>query len=390
MTPAARVAAAVDILDAVLAGAPAERQLTTWARQNRYAGSKDRAAVRDLVFQALRCRRSYAALGGGETGRALILGGMRARDEDPAQIFTGEGYAPSPLTGAELAPATPFDDLPEAVALDCSDWLIDELKSSLGNDFGPVMKALRERAPVFVRVNARKATRAQVIDSLTADDVGVRPHPLSETALEVVSNPRRVNGSQAYRDGWIELQDAASQAITDSLPLRPGMKVLDYCAGGGGKTLAMAGRQDARYFAHDAAPQRMRDLPERAKRAGVAVQVLASPDVAGQAPYDLVLCDVPCSGSGAWRRSPEGKWRLTEDDLAHLVQVQADILDRAAGLVAKGGTLAYATCSLLDRENGAQVSGFLTRHSEFALTSSRRLTPLDGGDGFFVAILEKR
>lgn len=389
MTPAARIAAAIELLDAVLAGQPAEKALTNWARRSRFAGSKDRAAIRDHVFDALRCRRSFAALGGAQSGRGLMLGALRAEGRDPAEVFTGEGHAPAPLTADEKALSVTLADLPEEVALDCPGWLAPRLRASLGADFAPVMQALRSRAPVFLRVNLRRATVAEAPARLAEEGIVTAPHPLSDTALEVLENARKVQRSAAFRDGLVELQDAASQAITDLLPVSEGMKVLDYCAGGGGKTLAMAGRAGARFCAHDAAPQRMRDLPERARRAGVQVRLLEAAEVEAEAPFGLVLCDVPCSGSGAWRRSPEGKWRLSGQDLDRLTAIQAQILDRAAGLVAPGGALAYATCSLLDAENAAQVSAFLERCAGFRLSDSRRLTPLDGGDGFYVALLRR-
>ena len=382
MTPAARLAAAIALLDRVLAGEPAEKALTSWARASRFAGSRDRAAVRDHVFDALRCLRSHAALGGAMTGRGLILGGLRERGEDPDAYFTGEGYAPPPLSPAERgAGRAPGDN----EALDCPDWLAPALEASLGPDFAPVMLALRERASLHLRVNLRKANRAAAADRLAAEGVATRPHPLSPTALEVTEGARRLQATAAYAEGWVEPQDAASQAVADTLPIAPGARVLDYCAGGGGKTLAMAGRAEARFFAWDAAPERMRDLPARAGRAGVEVEVLADPGAA--APYDLVLCDAPCSGSGAWRRSPEAKWRLDAAGLERLCATQAAILDAAAALVAPGGIVGYATCSLLDAENGDQVSAFLARHPDWRLLLQRRLTPLDGGDGFYVAHL---
>mgnify|MGYP000347917223 FL=1 len=389
MTPAARIHAAIGLLDAVLGGEPAEKALTTWARRSRFAGSKDRAAIRDHVFDALRCRRSYAALGGAETGRGLMLGALRAGGRDPGEIFTGEGHAPAPLTAEEAGLTLTESDLPEAVALDCPDWLAPRLRDSLGADFAPVMQALRKRAPVFLRVNLRRATLGEARARLAEEGIATAPHPLSDTALEVLENARRVQGSAAYQEGLVELQDAASQAITDLLPVSEGMKVLDYCAGGGGKTLAMAGRAEARFHAHDAAPQRMRDLPARAGRAGVQVRLLRGDELEDEAPFDLVLCDVPCSGSGAWRRSPEGKWRFSPQDLERLTATQAAILDRAAALVAPGGCLAYATCSLLHDENAAQVAAFVARRPGFTLEVSRRLTPLDGGDGFYGAVLRR-
>lgn len=385
MTPAARLSAAIALIDRFLAGEAAEKALTSWARASRYAGAGDRAAVRDLVFSALRRLRSQAALGGAMTGRGVVLGGLRAAGEDVEALFTGEGHAPAPLSDAERqAGRVPSG----AEALDCPDWLEPALRESLGADFEPVLAALRERAPVQLRVNLRKASRAAAQARLAEEGVACRPHPLSETALEVVEGARRVQSSGAYAEGWVEPQDAASQAVADSLPVSEGAKVLDYCAGGGGKTLALAGRAEARFLAHDAAPHRMRDLPARAARAGVEVRLIDDPGA--EAPYDLVLCDAPCSGSGAWRRAPEGKWRLDAAALGRLVATQAEILDRAAPLVARGGMLAYATCSLLAAENDAQIAAFLSRHGgAWRLAGSRGLTPLDGGDGFYVAHLTR-
>ncbi len=389
MTPAARLSAAIDLLDTILDGAPAEKTLTTWARKNRYAGSKDRAQIRDHVFDALRCRRSYAALGGAQDGRGLILGLLRAAGTDPATIFTGDGYGPSALTEAERAVTGSLQDLPELVAHDCPDWLAPALRDALGADFLPVMQALRHRAPLFLRVNSRLSTRDDALKALAAEGIGARPHDLSPTAIEVLTNPRKVQLSQPFRDGWVEVQDAASQAVSDLLPLSEGQKVLDFCAGGGGKTLALAGRVAAQYHAHDALPQRMRDLPERASRAGVSVTVLATDDLAQAAPFDLVFCDVPCSGSGAWRRSPEAKWQFSQADLDALCDTQAQILAQAAPLVSENGVLAYLTCSLLEAENRAQIDGFLSGHEGWSCIGEKRLTPLDGGDGFYVAQLQR-
>ncbi len=387
MTPAARAAAAIEILDRILAGAPAEQTLTNWARASRFAGSGDRNAIRDLVFDALRCRRSFAALGGAKTGRGLILGGLRAAGADPGAIFTGEGHAPAPLTEAEQkAPPAP-DGL---VALDCPDWLAPRLERSLGRDFPAVMERLRHRAPVFLRVNRLLATRDQAIAALAEDGIVAVPHPLAHTALELTANARKIQSSQAFASGFVELQDAASQAVVEALPLRDGQRVLDYCAGGGGKTLAMAAQARLRLWAHDIDPRRLRDLPERATRAGAKVTLLEGKAVDREAPFDLVLIDVPCSGSGSWRRAPEAKWTFTEARLAQLLDIQAGILDRTSALVAAGGCLAYATCSMLDEENSAQVDSFLQRHPDWHRVLERRLTPLDGGDGFYLAGLKRK
>jgi 16S rRNA (cytosine967-C5)-methyltransferase len=380
MTPAARHQAAIEILDRILSGSPAEQALTTWARASRFAGSKDRAAIRDLVFDALRCKRSFAHLGGAESGRGLILGGVRAAGHAPDEIFTGIGHAPAPLSATEAAHLPP--PMPATVALDCPDWLEPELRASLGADFAPVMGALRQRAPVFLRVNTSRITTDAAQASLAAEGIITRPHLLATSALEVTENARAVLSSAAYLDGLVDLQDVASQAVILALPPLRGARVLDYCAGGGGKSLALAAL-GAVVTAHDAAPARMRDLPARAARAQARIALTE----AARGRFDLVLTDVPCSGSGSWRRSPDAKWRLTPARLQELTQCQADILQKARPHVTPGGALAYVTCSLLACENGTQIAGFLRSAPDFTLETEKRLTPQDGGDGFYLAVL---
>lgn len=383
MTPAARVAAAIELLDGWRAGAPAERLLTTWARSHRFAGSKDRAAIRDHVYEAIRCRRSYGALGGAETGRGLMIGALRAAGRDPAEVFNGAGYGPAPLAPGEEAAGRPPAG---AEAMDCPDWLEPALRRSLGADFDPVMEALRHRAPVFLRVNLAKARREAAAAALSAEGIATRAHPLSPTALEVTEGARRVQGSKAFASGLVELQDAASQAVVDRLAIAPGARVLDYCAGGGGKALALAAA-GAQVTAHDVDPGRMADLPARAARAGATVNILSRAARQSAGPFDLIFADAPCSGSGAWRRAPEGKWRLTPDRLDELCAIQAGILDEIAGMAGAGTAIGYATCSLLEAENHDQIAGFLTRHPGWRLSHQHRFTPCDGGDGFYVAVL---
>ena len=382
MLPAARISAAIAVLDRVLAGTPLDPALTNWGRANRYAGSGDRAAIRDLVFDAWRCKRSYAALGGAETGRGLMLGRLRAAGEDTAAVFTGNGHAPAAVTDADAPrPASPSD------SIDCPDWLAPRLQHSLGDDFTQIMQALQRRASVFLRVNAARSTPDAVIALLAAEGIEAVAHPLAKTSLTVVTSSRKLLQTKAYLDGLFDLQDAASQAIVEDIPVATGQTVLDYCAGGGGKTLALAARLRSNIYAYDAEPARMRDLPNRAKRAGAKIGILHSP--AQHAPYDLVLVDAPCTGSGSWRRDPAGKWALTEARLAELTALQALILDDAAPLVARNGVLAYVTCSLLACENQDQIAGFLQRFPEWRQTLQRRLTPLDGGDGFFLSVLTR-
>ena len=383
MTPGARVAAAIAVLDRVLAGEAAEKALVNWARGSRFAGSGDRAAVRDLVFDALRRMRSCAALGGEMTGRGLMLGLARANGADVAALFSGLGHAPAPPAPEEVPRA-----MTEAEALDCPDWLEAPLRAALGADFAAVMQAMQTRAPVFLRVNTRKAGLAQAQAMLAADGIATRPHPLAATALEVTEGARKVAASAAYQGGVVELQDAASQAVVQALPLAEGMRVLDFCAGGGGKTLAMAAAARLEIVAHDAHPQRMADLPARATRAGVTVRLCETARLPGS--FDLVLADAPCSGSGAWRRQPEARWRLDAARLAALNATQDAVLDAAAVQVRPGGWLAYATCSLLQAENEGRVAAFVGRNARFTLQHAMRLTPLDGGDGFYLALINIR
>ncbi|MGY6411156.1 MAG: RsmB/NOP family class I SAM-dependent RNA methyltransferase [Alkalilacustris sp.] len=385
MTPAARVAAAIGILDAIGPGTPAEQALVRWARGARYAGSGDRAAVRDHVFDALRRWRSLARMGGAETGRGRMLGALRAAGVDPTEVFGAQGHAPASLSADERAYLAQPPEMTEAEALDCPDWLAPALRDSLGADFAPVMRALQTRAPVFLRANLARCDRDAAAAALAAEGIDTAPVSLADTALEVTRGARRLRQSRAFAEGLVELQDAASQAVVAALTPVAGLRVLDLCAGGGGKALALAAHPGVEVWAHDALPARMADLPARAARAGVTIRQTDRPEA--EAPFDLVLADVPCSGSGSWRRDPEGKWRLTPERLAALIDTQADILDRAAALTRPGGRLAHATCSLLAAENAGQVEALLSRHPGWRAIAEMRWTPLQRSDGFHLAIL---
>ncbi|MBN2760173.1 MAG: RsmB/NOP family class I SAM-dependent RNA methyltransferase [Rhodobacteraceae bacterium] len=381
MTPAARLQAAIEILDTILTGKPAEQVLTNWARANRFAGSTDRAAIRDHVFDCLRCKLSFAHLGGRSDGRGLVLGLLRDGGTDPAILFNGQGYAPAPLDDSDAANLAP---MPRAVALDCPDWVLPHLDSALGARADAVLGAMRQRAPVYLRVNIARISVPEAAQSLAQDGIETQPVALAKTALLVTENARRVRQSQAFQTGLVELQDAASQAVIAALPDLTGRHVLDYCAGGGGKALALAAR-GANVTAHDADPARMRDLPDRAARAQANIALQNKPNGL----YDIVLTDVPCSGSGAWRRAPEGKWALTKARLVQLQALQVQILTDAWGHVCPGGQLAYATCSLISAENDLQVSAFVEKTASASLLWQRHFTPLDGGDGFFAALIQK-
>lgn len=383
MTPAARVAAAIEILDMIGDGTPAEQVLTRWGRGNRFAGSKDRAAIRDHVFDVLRMRRSAAWYGRAATGRGLMIGLLRMQGIDPATVFTGEGHAPLPLEDYELGLLS--SEIDQADAWNLPDWLAERFAEGLGERAAQTALKLQGRAPITLRINTSKTRAHDAILMLKEAGITAEQNPLSPTALTVTEGHRGIRNASAYLDGYVELQDASSQAVVDALPAAA--RVLDYCAGGGGKALALAAQGRDAVFAHDVDPVRMRDLPLREARAGAEITQLATGDLARVGPYDLVLVDAPCSGSGSWRRAPEAKWRLTPDDLAQTSALQDKILDAAAPLVAAGGTLAYATCSILPEENSARVAAFLARHPEWRMTYERTFDVSDLGDGFYTAHL---
>lgn len=388
MTPAARYAAAVDVLDGFLSGEPAEKLLSNWARRNRYAGSKDRAGVRDIVFDCLRNLNSFAQASGLADGRGIAVGHCLAAGLDVDGIFSGVAYSPAALDEQEQALVAAAQAKGGQV-VDLPDWLAAVFETDLGAAATEVSQALCHRAPVDLRVNIAKTTPSGAMKTLAAEGVLCETVADVATALRVLENPRRVAGSNPYITGQVELQDAASQALVGMLDLQAGQNVLDYCAGGGGKTLAMAARvPDARYSAWDISAARLAPLEERAARAGAKVTLLA--EKPSKAIYDLVLVDAPCSGSGAWRRNPEGKWRLTQDSLSEVQAMQAQVLATAAQLVKAGGTLVYATCSVLERENTGQINSFLSKTSDYEVLSTHSFGLNHPGDGFYCAILKKQ
>lgn len=383
MTPAARYAAALDVLSEIQSDRPAEQALTRWARGNRYAGSKDRAAVRDHVYDVLRQRESCAALGGGHDALSLVLGLLKLQDIDPQSVFGVGGYAPDALPEEKLSSG----EQPTArQSLNLPDWIADQMASDWDDEAQSIALALQSRAPVFLRVALRNGTREQAIKELAQDGVVAIALPDSETALKVTEGARRVALSGAYTRGLVEIQDASSQRAIASLPLAEGMRVLDYCAGGGGKALAMADAiGGVGVDAHDANPQRMKDIVQRAERAGVRIPIVENPEGF----YDLVVCDVPCSGSGTWRRAPEAKWQTTRETLENLCQIQRTILQEASNLVRPDGYLAYFTCSVLRSENSVQIQGFVAGSSSWSVVDETQILPSENGDGFYFALLKR-
>ena len=393
MTPSARLAAAAAILDGLDLARAVEPQLKAWSRANRYAGSKDRRAIADRVYTVLRRRRSAAARGGGENGRALVLGSLAVEDDldvDAIAALCTGGYGLDPLAEAERTVlANPLPPATEAAALDWPDWLWPHAVDAFGAKVAAELAALRCRAPLDLRVNTLKTTREAARAALAAEGMPAEPLAICDTALRLPPGTPVMQG-QAARLGWVEPQDAASQRVAALLDAMPGERVLDLCAGAGGKTLALAASMQDRgvIVAHDADPRRMTELPARAARAGATIITMCD-DIDGT--FDAVLIDAPCSGSGSWRRDPAGKWRLSPQGLDTLVKTQRDILENAAPTVTPGGRLVYATCSVLHRENRAQTHWFLDAFPVFDLDQDIVFSPFSTNtDGFYAALLRRR
>lgn len=390
VTPAARVQAAIDIFDLWQSGDEGlDRVLAGWGRANRYAGSGDRRAIADLVYDAVRRLRSAAWVAGAPEpadGRMVLLGSLILDGHDLASLFTGQGHAPAPLSEAERAClGRPLAEAPRAIRRDLPDWLaprLDHLPDA-------AIEASRSRAPLFLRANTLRADPATVIATLRQDGIETAPGPHTASCLRVLSGAPGVARSRAYLQGMVEMQDAASQAAAAHAGARPGETVLDFCAGAGGKTLAFAAAMgnDGALHAHDIAPQRLAQLDERARRAGARIACHAPDSLAAlRGRCDLVFVDAPCSGSGAWRRNPDAKWRLTPGRLQALIELQSAILRNAAAMVRSGGRLVYATCSVLEAENAAQISALCASLTDWRpARPALVLLPGPDGDGFFAS-----
>lgn len=421
MRDAGRITAAFDILTALeTRPRPANLALKDWGTASRYAGSKDRAFVAGLVLDTLRKRRSHAWMMGEDTVRAALIGALRFgwgwSVEQIAEAAEEGPHAMGALSVTEREHLNKPRDLSKAsmaVRGDYPDWLDPHFKKVFGEDRAEQMAALAERAPVDMRVNTLKAETADVLSALA--DMGAEPSGHTHETVRIAApaaaeRAAPVEAHPAFAKGLFEVQDAGSQmAAAVAGDLRGGKQVLDYCAGGGGKTLALAAAMNnkGRLYAYDNDPRRMRDIIPRAERAGVKIVDVRSPlnkdplkGLEGQ--MDLVFVDAPCSGSGTWRRHPDTKWRITPQSLHKRMTEQAGVLDDAAKFVKAGGRLVYATCSLLAEEDEERVEAFLRRNPAFHIkpiagfdkfkttAGFLRLTPLSAGtDGFFAAVLEQ-
>jgi 16S rRNA (cytosine967-C5)-methyltransferase len=369
MTPSARLQMAIEILERLEETTqPFDRFLKAWFRQRRFAGSKDRRAIAELVFSVTRRRARLAHRMAGQTPRALVIASLLDEGQDIDSFFGG-GYGPAPLTPQERSViATRPPPEPDWVQGEYPQWLEPELKRAFGDRLVAEMAAFIARAPTDIRVNTLKSGRDAVMGALAEKGLRAAPMPYAPQGIRIDSEAANLTGSSLFESGAFEFQDEAAQIASELAVARPGMRVLDLAAGAGGKSLALAAamQNQGEIVACDVRGEALFELEKRAARAGATIIKPLPLDHARPAGlFDLVFLDAPCSGTGTWRRQPELRWRLTPERLADLTRLQDRLLDQAAGLVKPGGRLVYATCSILPVENQDRVAGFLERHTGF-------------------------
>ena len=433
MTPAARLQAVIDLLTEIdTTPRPADAVMSAFFRARRYIGAKDRSAVAETVYAVL---RRHARLSwwlekeGHETGprarviaNAILAEGKRAATVD--ELFSGGKFAPAALDDAERGLVRALDThtlehpaMPECVRVECPPWAEQPMRGSLGERFRQEMTALLDSAPLDLRVNPVKANRDGARKALEKAGIAAEDTRWSPLGLRVKGRPA-LAVTDAFKNGLVEIQDEGSQLVAFAVAPKPGHQVVDFCAGAGGKTLAMAALMNnkGRVVACDVLDKRLKRAAERFRRAGLH-NIEAHPLTSERDPwvkrhkrkFDRVLVDAPCSGTGTWRRNPDSRWRQLGPGLEQLVPLQASILDSAARLVKPGGRLVYATCSLLAEENENQIATFLETHPDFTVkpvaevwAEEKHGTPPAEGpylrlmpgkhdtDGFFAAVLERR
>ena len=436
MTPPARLATAIDLLGRIdSTPRPADAVVSAYFRERRFIGSKDRADISIAVYRAMRRRARLTwrlrKAGTEPTPTSLLLADLLVGEQQTfdrvEKLFSGGPYAPEPLSHEEKALARRLEgrllepqDMPDDVRAECPPWAEPELRRALGDDFLVQMEALKHPAPLDLRVNVLKGvSRDDVIAQLNADGIVAAAAHLSPIGIRLASRPS-VMAHPLYRDGTIEIQDEGSQLVALMADARPGQEVMDFCAGAGGKTLAMAAAMNnkGRLIASDVLANRLVRAKERFRRAG-AHNIQTQPITGETDPwikrhkgrFDRVLVDAPCSGTGTWRRNPDQRWRSLGPGLTDLLPLQGRLLQSASRLVKPGGRLIYATCSMLPAENEDHAEAFLAANPDFTAVSATdiwreavwpqggpdapstpylRLTPATHGtDGFFAAVFER-
>lgn len=439
MTPGARTQAVIELLDQIWSGdEQADRVADDYFRKRRYAGAGDRRAVNAMMYAVLRHRakldwwieRTGSGLSAGPRTRIIAELALEEKSspEDTKALFSGATHCPAVLSPdesilAEQLYGRPLNhaDMSDPVTLEYPEWMDRSLRTLFGERLAREMSALNQQASVDLRVNTLKSTPEAAMASLRQEHVDAEPTPLSPIGLRLTGKTR-LAGTTAFKKGWIEIQDEGSQLVALLADAQPGMTVVDFCAGGGGKALALAasmardGQIEGDLWATDISGYRLERMLPRLQRAGaekVRSRVVAARNddwiADNAASADRVLVDVPCTGTGAWRRDPDAKWRFTPDDLDDMLAQQQRILGTAQTLVKAGGRLIYSTCSLLQEENERQLAWFLNNYEEFqALAIDKvwadsvggppppegpclRLSPASTGtDGFFCAVLQRK
>jgi len=426
---AGRVQAAIEVLEDVLEKrTPVNMALRDWGKSHRFAGSKDRSAIGNFVHDALRCKLSLGYRMDSETPRALILGAVVFMGKHELEMvidaFDGDKFAPSPLSATEkqnLSGAIGLAGAPDWVRADVPEWLWPAFENNFAENAVAEGQALTQRPPLDLRCNTIKSNLPLVYKALS--DYAAVPMALSPIGFRIGATKGdgrlpNVQIDEVYQKGAIEIQDEGSQLVSLLVDAKPGETVLDYCAGGGGKSLALAAdmKNQGQVFAFDIDKRRLAPLYQRAQRAGASIIDIRQPpagsldDLKGK--IDRVLIDAPCTGVGTWRRKPDAKWRLSEEALERRNKEQVIVLTEAKTYVRPGGLMFYVTCSMLAEENEGQVYKFLENNSDFTLLSAGEvwedkfgangpkpwsedgctltLTPsATQTDGFFFAVMEK-
>lgn len=360
MKQSGRIRAAIELLDEIFSfRQPADNTVNVYFRTRRYIGGGDRREISALVWFVLRrygrLRRSF---GKDPTGREAVAAALRYRGTPIDPLFDGDKYSPAPLTAEERAALARLpDNLPDAVA-ECPDWLRGRIDDA-------DIRAMVDEAPLDLRVNTLKSTREDVLKLLEQSGIKAEKTPYSPVGVRVRERVN-VTALPVYTDGLVEIQDEGSQIVSLLTRAEAGQIAIDWCAGGGGKTLALSAMMNAKgtLYAADMNIKRLRDLPERAARAG-ANNVILLNDYNSLKQYDLVLVDAPCTGTGTWRRSADARWRISPEQSAQIIETQQKILDKACRFVKKNGRLFYITCSLDAAENEDQAAAFIQDHTDF-------------------------
>ena len=434
MTPSARLQTVIEMLDAVAAAArPADGVIGAYFRNHRYIGAKDRVAVAEMVYALLRHQARLgwwcAHYGAAATSRLRLAAYLRLVTKMPAseivRSFSGGKFAPDALSAAEekfLERLKGHDTvnhprMPRNARYEMPDWIMPKLEALYGARLEPELEALLEPAPLDLRVNPVKAAREAAAAELRTGGAAVEECRFSPYGLRLKAR-MAMPTLPAFKEGRVEVQDEGSQLVALLVEARPGMRVVDFCAGAGGKTLAIAAAMEnkGRVVALDVLDKRLGRAAERFRRAGLhniearALDSERDPWIKKhKESFDRVLVDAPCGGSGTWRRNPDARWRTLGPGLETLIPLQQQILQSAARLVKPGGRLVYATCSLLEEENGAQVEQFLAAQKDFTLVPYKQvwervataqapcagdylqLTPAQHDtDGFFAAVMERK